>query len=341
MPPEQQKPSPPEHSIAIWGAPGSGKTTFLAALNIALMHKKGPWRIFGSDGPSSDFLVEMTTALSKNQSFPEATQAIGNYRWVLSRKADDDGPGRSLRPKPKTAHRIGLDVVDAPGGFYHAQRAKAGPDREALLDNLERSSGIVYLFDPIREFKSGDAFDFLHGVLTDLAGRMLSNGEYADDMLPHHLAVCVTKFDDLRVLRTAQKLGMLMPDPDDQHSFPRVDDDYAEELFQELCSVSSSGYAGMVVPALKQFFRREQIKFFVTSSIGFFVDPAKGSFDLDDPQNLLPEAPRHPGEPAGPGGPPAKRYRIRGPVYPINVVEPMLWLGQRMAAQAPRRTAGR
>jgi hypothetical protein len=340
MPPEQGQPALSDHNISIWGAPGSGKTTFLAALNIALILKEGPWRVIGADGPSRDFLIEMTSALSQHQRFPDATLALGHYKWFLSRQPEKKGRSWWFGRKPSPRQRIGLDVLDAPGGFYRANRTGSGTDREELLSNLERSRGIVYLFDPIREFNDGDAFNYLHGVLTDLAGRMLAKDRFADDMLPHHLAVCVTKFDELRILETAEKLGLLAPDPDDPHGFPRIDDDYAEELFQQLCGVSATGNAKMVVPALKQFFRPERIKFFVTSSIGFYLDPAKGVYDPDDPQNLLPEAPRTPGDQRGTGRAPAGKFRIRGPAHPINVMEPMLWLGQRMSSDRQSGEAG-
>ena len=48
------------------------------------------------------------------------------------------------------------------------------------------------------------------------------------------------------------------------------------------------------------------------------------SYDPDDPQNLLPDdsAP--------------ESSRIRGPVHPINVVEPLLWLGEKLTAEPER-----
>ncbi len=326
------QPVHPDNNIAIWGAPGSGKTTFLAALNIALILKEGPWRVIGGDGPSRDFLIEMTAELSQHQRFPVATGALGHYRWFLSRQPEPRRRIWGRRRKTARAQKIGLDVLDAPGGFFRAERAGYGPEREELLDNLALSRGIVYLFDPIREFTDGDAFAYLHGVLADLAGRMLATDEFDDGMLPHHLAVCVTKFDELRVLETVEKLRLLAPDPEDPYGFPRVDDDDAEELFRELCAVSASGNAKMVLPALKQFFRPDRIKFFVTSSIGFYLDPMKGVFDPDDFQNLIPEASGGPGGHGSAGPVSGNRFRIRGPAHPINVMEPMLWLGQRLSS---------
>ena len=48
----------PDHKpdVAMWGAPGSGKTAFLAALSIALGRAQGGkrgWRLIGADSVST------------------------------------------------------------------------------------------------------------------------------------------------------------------------------------------------------------------------------------------------------------------------------------------------
>ncbi|WP_433222062.1 hypothetical protein [Microtetraspora malaysiensis] len=311
----------PDHNISMWGAPSSGKTTLLAALFIALTKRNDDWKIVGSDPASSDYLVEKTNALSRGKVFPEASTDLERYHWTLIGPAPQKTGPWSRKAKPGPPARIGLSMIDAPGGLF----APAGPDnlrREELLDDLERSRGIVFLFDPIREFTFGDAFDHMHAPLSRLAERMLASGEFADGKLPHHIAVCVTKFDDPRVLETADKRRLLTVDLDDPYQMPRVASENVRELFHELCQVSASGNADMVLNALDQFFHPDRIRFFATSSIGFYVDQRARRFDWDDFQNLVP------GE-AGEGS------RIRGRLHPINVVEPMLWLGQRLAAIRP------
>ncbi|WP_169981306.1 hypothetical protein [Microbispora sp. H10836] len=322
-------PGPPAHDIAMWGAPGSGKTTLLAALNIALMRRRDDWKIIGSDAASSDYLIERTNALSSGRVFPEASQSLEHYRWTLVGPTERHKRRwwRRLRPAPPL--KIGISMVDAPGGLFSAAPLRTGngsggvdDPRRRLMDNLVKSRGLVFLFDPIREFELGDAFNHLHPPLTRLAEKMLETGELRDGKLPHHVAVCITKFDDPRVLETAEKLNLLDPAPDDEYGFPRVSSEDARDLFRALCEVSASGNADMVVNALDQFFDRTRVEFFVTSSIGFFVRPQTKTFDWHDYQNLLPEA--------------GKDLRIRGQVHPINVVEPMLWLGQRLASGGSR-----
>ncbi|MEW9530432.1 hypothetical protein [Microbispora sp. NPDC049125] len=329
-------PARPGHNIAMWGAPGSGKTTLLAALFIALTRRNDDWKIVGSDPASSDYLIEKTSALSLGKIFPEASTALERYHWTLIGPAEPPDARWSRRPRPATPPRIGISMIDAPGGLFSAGRRRPGstPDGQAdlrrreLLDNLVDSRGVVFLFDPIREFEVGDAFDHLHAPLTRLAERMLGSDDFRDGKLPHHIAVCVTKFDDPRVLETAEKRRLLSANPDDPYGFPRVSSEDARELFRELCEVSASGNADMVLNALDKFFHRDRIKFFVTSSIGFYVDPRTKSFDWHDYQNLLPEDE-------------GEDLRIRGQVHPINVVEPMLWLGERLTAGEPRAEPSR
>ncbi|WP_307801905.1 hypothetical protein [Microbispora triticiradicis] len=319
------KPGRPAHDIAMWGAPGSGKTTLLAALDIALMRKDDDWRIVGSDPASSEFLIERTNALSTGKVFPEASQGLEHYHWTLY------GPGERhrrrwwRRPGKPEPFEVGVGMIDAPGGLFSAgpRRLDYGPDvlddlRERMLNDLVKSLGIVFLFDPIREFERGDAFDHLHPPLKRLTERMRDLGRLTGGRLPHHVAVCVTKFDDPRVLETAEKMHLLAAEPDDPYGFPRVSHDDARDLFRQLCDLSANGNADMVLNALGRYFHPDRVRFFVTSSIGFYVHPQTKAFDWHDYQNLLPED---------------DDLRIRGPIHPINVVEPMLWLGRRLAAE--------
>ena len=49
----------PARRIAIWGPPGCGKTTFIAALSIALIRQPGDWMVAGRDRASAHALVAM------------------------------------------------------------------------------------------------------------------------------------------------------------------------------------------------------------------------------------------------------------------------------------------
>jgi hypothetical protein len=145
--------------------------------------------------------------------------------------------------------------------------------------------------------------------------------------------VCVTKFDEVPVYKAAQKLNLIVSDPADPHDFPHVPDEDARELFIRLCEASGTGNAEMVVNALEKYFRPERIKYFVTSAVGFYLDPRTPYFDEDDWQNVVESesTERKPGE---------KRKRnpsrIRGGIYPINVIEPVTWLCRQILSEPAR-----
>jgi hypothetical protein len=209
--------------------------------------------------------------------------------------------------------KIPLNLVDAPGEaangsrMYGIRRAISAN----LVENMARSAGIVLFFDPLSEFQRGDAFRHTHGVLTQLRSQAARNGK-----LPHYLAVCITKFDEIPVLQSAQAMHAIEFDVDEP-TFPRVPEEDAQEFFERLIRLSRSDNASLIMPLIKQAFHEERVRFFVTSAIGFYVDPWDRVFDPDDYQNHV----TIPGE----------KGRIRGGIYPINVLEPVLWLSRNMS----------
>lgn len=319
-------PPPASHSIAMWGASGSGKTTFLTALRIAQDRRPHEWAIVGADKPSEAFLTKATRTLGSERRFYPTTSALYRYSWHLIQRGA--ATGRRRWPWSRTgaaARRVALDFLDPPGGVYTGLFPGI---RENLLENLTTCRGIIFLFDPTREATEGNTYDCLQDMLGMINQRMLLNGEFRDGMLPHHLAVCITKFDELWVWQKAEKLGMVAPDEDDPFGFPRVESDDAAEFFRELCEMSPTGNASMVPNALAGNFHPERTKYFVTSSIGFNLDSASKLFDPDDPQNVRPASPDELVD-----GESEDALRIRGQVHPINVMEPMAWLAESLGGQ--------
>ena len=91
---------------------------------------------------------------------------------------------------------------------------------DRLVENLARSAGIVLFYDPVSEFDRGDAFVHSYGVLAQLRSQAARRGR-----LPHHLAVCITKFDEIRVLESAQKLRVVEYELA-REEFPQVPEEY-------------------------------------------------------------------------------------------------------------------
>src|SRR6266567_2524837 len=183
-----------------------------------------------------------------------------------------------------------------------------------MASYLANCQGLLLLVDPIRERQLGDAHEFFYGTLLRIAQRVeVPPGQ----RLPHYVAVCVTKFDDPTVFRFARDNDFLSYSEDDPLLLPRVHNDEAEEFMRDLLAGSPLSDADMVLGALRQYFYPERIRYFVTSSVGFHVGPS-GEFRENDYANVVQVD--------------AGKFQIRGQVHPINVAEPLLWLGERIVA---------
>jgi hypothetical protein len=267
-------------------------------------------------------LIEMTDRLIVKREFPQMTGSIDYFEWGLFRNQQPAGPFGT--PMAFGQNRITLSLADPSGELARPERS-SDPDRKKLIDDLADSDGILFMFDPIREFEVGDAFSTTNGLLHQLTHAVASReGDKFDGTLPQHVAICVTKFDEPKVLATAKKLGILRRNPHDTHQLPWVHEHDALKLLTALTLVSGSGDGEILLNALHQAFPG-RVQFFVTSAVGFYVNPRTGRFDEDDPQNLVKTAP---------GLSRSGESRIRGALYPINVVEPILWLSEQIAKKA-------
>jgi hypothetical protein len=302
--------------------------------------------IFGVDNASTDFLIKSTHTMTDDQKFPAASQQAVSYSWTLNMNTQVERT-RASRFGKKTTYsevipsKLNIDLRDAPGGYFgyraapqaQAQQpvprlnlggggapapgtpAGVSPEDE-MMEYLSGCDGLLLLIDPVREQESGDAHNYFQTTLLKIAQRKLA-AFGAESRLPHHVAVCITKFDHPNVYSYARQNGYRVYDDEDPYLFPRVHEDDAEMFFREFCRSSPKSEAEMICSALTGFFRPERVRFFVTSAIGFNLGQASRFRDDDDPQNTV----------DGPNGP-----SIRGRVHPINVLEPILWLGQRVLA---------
>jgi energy-coupling factor transporter ATP-binding protein EcfA2 len=306
-----------EPGIAMLGATGAGKSTFLGALQIALLQHESNWTIWSRDSASRAKLVELNTALTSQGEFPLPTTGIDTIDWTLGSKRERTeqrgrfGGTRSF----EESLQFTLKLTDPSGELARSDHIGLQP-REQLIEHVTDSRGILYMYDPIREYTRGDAYDKTFGLLMDLVAAASEDPGF-DGRLPHHVAVCVTKFDEPRVFKTAESLRMLVWDEHDPLGFPRVHDSDARDLMLNLCKLSRSGTGEAVPQLLERYFRKERIKYFVTSSVGFMVNQGTQRFDPQDTENVYRIE--------------SNEALIRGPVHPINVVEPILWLIEQIA----------
>ena len=308
--------------IALWGAPGSGKTTFLSALSIALDDGKYGYTVVADNDASETLLIEANLALVQDHEFPSATQSINYLQWSLHGRRQRAVPNGRGFEMANEAHTITLKLVD-PAGQLTLPGGLAVAERRQLIGALANAGGIIFMIDPIREFEKGDAYATTSGLIAQLTRQVVSTTTDFDRKLPHYVAICITKFDEPRVLATAASLKVLRYEEEDPFRFPRVADSDAQQLLASLFSVSHGGYGDRMLNSLTQYFHADRVRFFVTSAVGFYVSQETGRFDKDNPQNVVKAAP-------GPDKFP--QAQIRGPIYPINVVEPILWLAEHISA---------
>jgi hypothetical protein len=343
MMPPPRPPAPQDVRIGLWGAPSSGKTTYLAALNLAANRWPGPgnWIMNGVDDESSQFLSRSTDLMTREHAFHVASVTSSNLTFRFTGSAPTTAAAEPRRrwfgrngdepPAPPRPIRFELDTLDVPGGAYDVNGLKLNGSsamqltsgdtggvrediEEQLIDHLELCGGIVYLFDPVRDARKGDAFEFFHRTLERLARRIFEQERYMDTHLPHHIAVCVTKFDHPEIYRAARRYGLTVQYEHPPY-LPYVPDQYAYEFFQQLCVDSPNSTADLVRGALSQHFAPERLRVFVTSSIGFYI----GDSQRFRPNDCVNTIKADDGE-----------ERIRGGVHPINVLEPVLWIQEQL-----------
>ena len=328
-------------NIGLWGAPQSGKTTFLSAINIALERSNVDLRLFGTDDASADFLAEQTDLLH-TRAFPGATQAVELLSFELSwtdmqsvaRTVGEGRRARTVREMHQVGRSVRIEMRDVPGKVFgpgrpveragqgasvsfdddpdpvSVRRAANAPDTE-VIDHLAACSGMILLVDPIQEVKDGSAYNYFQATLGRVAQRRL-RGLGRGARLPHNIAVCMTKLDHPAVYSLAQRGNYRVLDMTTRQQFPQIPEDRAQRFLLDFCYPSPESHIDLFCSSLRRFFYESRVRFFATSSIGFYLDRRSGVFHEDDYQNSVEQA--------------NGTYRIRGDIHPINVIEPLLWL---------------
>jgi hypothetical protein len=329
------QPSEGAVKIGLWGSPQSGKTTYLAALRHATGAGDtgcGSWNIYPRNDASRDLLVRFTHTLVHERRFPEAT-SLGvtvPLEWLfvgdIARSKFDR---RRLLRRGRLESRFVLDLIDVTGGAFAHDPDKAGVAPHvatAALDHLTDARGLIYLFDPIGEKENRDSFTYMNRTIAELLQRSAASTR-AGLHLPHYVSVCVSKFDHPEIFQQARRLGLVNYGHD---GMPRVRDEHAEQFFDALCEgdfwhehdEQGQASAQFVRDQLKTVFDPSRIRYFVTSSIGFWRppgwDPSASRFNPDDFANYLIKD----GQPS-----------IKGAINPINVLEPLINLQQWVPGQ--------
>jgi hypothetical protein len=304
--------------IGLWGAPHSGKTTYLAAVPIAAMQQsrygRAGWAVSGMNPESNEFLASGVTQLESDRVFPDATVGLRSLSWSF--QGEEQPPGKFRRRR-----EVGfvLEVQDVAGEVYGRDEEHAL--RPRVLDQLSRSQGLVYLFDPLLDGRPATrSLDYFYSMLNELNTRVRNAGTLHRNRLPHHVSVCVTKFDHPDVFRPAVEAGWVTQDSVGPQ-LPRVPAEHAARYFQWMCDEFRGSSARLVRDGLAAFFHPERISYYVSSAIGFRLNP-QHVFDYRNYHNV-----------ENVDG----VARIRTSPVPINVLEPLTDLERRIRSAPSRR----
>ncbi|MGW1071208.1 hypothetical protein [Streptomyces sp. NPDC002537] len=304
--------------IGLWGAPHSGKTTYLAAVPIAAMQQsrygRAGWAVSGMNPESNDFLARGVARLASDRIFPDASVGVQPLSWSF--QGEGRPPGKFRRRRKVS---FVLEVQDVAGEVYGRDDEHAL--RPRVLDQLARSQGLIYLFDPLLDGKPATrSLDFFYSMLNELNTRVRDAGMLRRNRLPHHVSVCVTKFDHPDVFRPAVEAGWVTQDSVGSQ-LPRVPAEHATRYFQWMCDEFRGSSARLVRDGLGTFFHPNHISYYVSSAIGFRLNP-QHVFDYRNYHNVeIVEG----------------DARICTSPVPINVLEPLTDLEHRIRSAARRR----
>jgi len=173
-----------EERIAILGLRGSGKTTFLSVLNLALTQKNSPWRIRPVGDSSIRTLSQLQENLFVQGRYPEGTQVEDSIIFLVEKEAKLLGlqPGASFH----------IYIADVPG---EAVKGRSGSPiyHEFYEQTLKGCSGIIFLLDP-QEYWLNDSIDKNIDAYFPLFSSILAEikEQAREDVF---IAFCITKLD--------------------------------------------------------------------------------------------------------------------------------------------------
>ena len=338
----------PTIRVGLWGASAAGKTTFVASLGLCALRQTLGWIPTTIDERNEDRATQQKLGTWQQAlldlRFPTASQTTGEkYVWVLERAArikNDEQPkiggrlaGLRNREPEITAsartERIRFEIRDVSGELFDFQ--DRGQPQEQTLEEMGKCHGFVFLFNPV----ASAAKDRQRAAFLSVAERLSESRN-------KYLATCVTKIDDPRVYLDPKTCQLKLRLPEDIS--------YAGPESVNLNSRMSTlfeNWAPGIHTGIQTYFSPSRVSFFATSAIGFRSKYEGRHYwdgiDWADFQNFrLVETFRSLGQTGEPSASQTPVFdpeflfsmRVNSNPNPINVLEPLLWMYERMKAES-------
>ncbi|MFD7825991.1 hypothetical protein [Kitasatospora sp. NPDC059803] len=250
------------------------------------------------------FLSRGVDLLALERGFPGPSVGVERMTWSFQ------GEEPRLIGGPREVGFV-LDVHDVSGESFRPDH----PQHPAIVDQLAAARGLVYLFDPLLDGeRATQSLQFFYATLTAVNSRVRDQGGLLRNRLPHHVAVCVAKFDDPELFRPSVEAGWVTQDGVGAR-IPRVPEHLSAGYFDWLCDTFRGSTTRLVRDALNGYFHPDRISYYASSAIGFRLNEAQ-IFDY-----------RHYAQVELVDGQP----RISTEPQPINVLEPLIELERRIS----------
>ncbi len=193
------------NNIVMWGAPQSGKTTYLLSLVFWQEHREGSEKerrlcVLPADRDTANWIARMAKLNASGSPLPK-TSSVQKLNFSLY-DLPPERPGFLARNKAPSQHIADLTFWDAPGEYFE------GPIPDELLPEIVRANGLILIVNPLSQptgGKSGHGYwDFFDGALTSLKKGMIAARARGDAVpglnkalgkICYPVAICLSQVD--------------------------------------------------------------------------------------------------------------------------------------------------
>jgi hypothetical protein len=185
------------NTIVMWGAPQSGKTTYLLSLVFWEERREGSEKerrlcVLPSDRDTANWIARMAKLNASGSPLPK-TSSVQKLNFSLY-DLPPVRPGWMSRNTAPSRHIADLTFWDAPGEYFE------GPIPDELLPEIVRADGLILIVNPLSPPTSHGYWNFFDGALTSLKKGMVAAGDAPGlnkklGKISYPVAICLSQVD--------------------------------------------------------------------------------------------------------------------------------------------------